>query len=146
MRKEGVLGFLDACVKGLLGVGRANRNGGLGEDAAGVDLRDDEVDGATGGGLTGGEGVTDGVAAFELGEEGRVDVEDAVSEGGEGGVLQDAHEAGEHDDVGAGGEEVVVDGLLGGFGGAKRMGTTVDDGGGEMIGLREGEEGGVGLV
>lgn len=144
--EEGVFGFFDAGVEGVFGVGGENGDGGLGQDATGVDFGDDKMDGAACGGLARGEGVADGMAAFELGEEGGVDVDDAVCEGSKGRILQDAHESGEDDDVGAGGKEVVVDGLLGGFSGSQGVGAAVDDCGREVFVLSEGEESGGGGI
>jgi hypothetical protein len=78
--EEGVLGGLDAGVEGGFGVTRKNGDAGLGEDAAGIDLGDDKMDGAAGGRFAGGEGVAHSVAAFELGKQGRVDVDESVGE------------------------------------------------------------------
>ena len=62
-----------------------------------------------------------------------VDVDDAVGESGKRGVAEDAHEAGEDDDIGMGIAKVVVDGLLRFGRGAEGMWAAVDDGGGEMM-------------
>ena len=88
------------CVVGV------DRHGGRGEDGAVVDgLRRDEVDHHPGGGALAGEGLVpgplDGVGAGQLARQGGVEVDDAVGEPAEEAHREDAHPAGEHDEVGA---------------------------------------------
>lgn len=75
-----------------------------------------------------------------------MDVDESVSERGEGGIFQNAHEAGEDDDVRAGDKEVIVDGLLGCSRGAQGVRATIDDGRGKMMLCGKKEEAGVGFV
>ncbi len=99
-RVELVFGDLDAVVEGFRGVAGEDGDALLGDDLAGVDVFVDVVDGAAGFFYSGGEGLFPGAEAFEGGEQGGVDVDDAVVVGGEEGVFDDAHVAGEDDPLG----------------------------------------------
>ena len=69
-----------------------------------TDFVGDEVDHHTGGGALAGEGLVpgplDGVRAGQLAGQGGVEVDDALGEPAEEAHREDAHPAGEHDEVG----------------------------------------------
>ena len=92
------------------------------------------------------EGLGDGIAAFEIGQEGGVHVDDAIREGAEGGIFEDAHEACEHHDVGSGGHEVLMERLLGAVRGAEGMRAAVHRLGRDAVLVREMKKGRVGLI
>ena len=102
--------------------------------------------GAAGGVGVCGEGVGDGVRAGEVGEEGRVDVEDPVGEGGGDGVFETTSEAGAEDPVGLGGAETVGEFLEGGWGELAGERAGVDGEGGDAAGGGFGENAGGGVV
>ena len=121
-------------------------DGALEDDDAVVDVLVDEVDGAAGDVDAEGQGLLLRVEAGEGREQGRVDVDDAVGEGGDKGWRDDAHVAGEADEVDfvlveAGDELGVVGGA--GLGGAAFGG---DGEGGEVEVAGGGEAGCVGAV
>ena len=90
------------CFDGVVG---QNGDGGLGDDGAGVEFLGYDVDGAAADLDAGAEGLglrDGGHAAGEGGEQGRVDVEDAVGVGGDDEGAEDGVEAGQGDEVGAG--------------------------------------------
>ena len=124
-------------------VGFEYGDGTLQNDCAVVQVLIDKMDGATGYFYAVFEGLS---LCFEAGKGGKqrgVDVEDAVGEGGDEGGREEAHVAGEDDEVDVvlaeGGEHVgVVVGAGAAFGGAEL--------GGQAQGLGGGEAGGAGDV
>ena len=97
-----------------------------GQDGPVVDaLVGHEVDHHAGAGALAGEGLVpgplDGVGAGQLAGQGRVEVDDPVGEPAEEAHRQDAHPAGEHDEVGAeAGDDVGQAGVVVGAGLARR--------------------------
>ena len=89
--------FQDARGKGVLVVGIEDRDGGLKDDGAGVEIFVDEVDGAAGEFYAVVEGLLLRFEAGERGEERGMDVEDALGEGGYEEGRKEAHVAGEAD-------------------------------------------------
>ena len=90
-------------LEGVVGV---DGDGGGAEHGPVVDaLVGDEVDHHAGGGALAGEGLVprplDGVGAGQLAGQRRVQVDDAVGEPAEEAHREDAHPAGEHDEVGS---------------------------------------------
>ena len=95
-------------------VGVEDRDGALQDDGAVVEVFVDEVDGATRDFDAVVEGLLLSVEAGEGGQQRRVDIEDAVGEGGNELGREQAHIAGEDDEVDAvvaegGGDVGVVD-------------------------------------
>ena len=135
-------GLLDTGVEGGGGVVVVHGDGLLGDDCAGIDALIDEMNGAAGDF----DAVVEGLfPSFEAGEgrkQGRVDVDDAVGEGAEEFAFEDAHEAGEDDEVDLGVLENGDEALLGFFIelGAEFSGR--DEDGFEAVALREGENAG----
>ncbi len=135
-----VLLLEDAGGEGFGGVFVEDGDGLLQDDDAVVDGFVDEVDGAAGylGSVV--EGLVLGVEAGEGGEERGVDVEDAVGEGLDEGGRDDAHVAGEADEVDlvvveAGDHLGVVVGALAAGGGDGDGGQAEVSGGGEAGGV-----------
>ena len=73
--------FQDALGKGVLVVGVENRDGGLQDDGAGVEIFVDEVDGAAGEFDAVVEGLLLRFEAGERGQERGMDIEDALGKG-----------------------------------------------------------------
>ncbi len=94
-----MFGGVDFLHEGFEGVGGVDRNGLLEDYFSGVDTGVDVVDGATGLGDAGFEGLAAGVESGKGGQEGGVNVDDAVGVGGEEVGFDDAHKAGEDDVV-----------------------------------------------
>ena len=98
--QQPALDGLDALVQGVLVVAGEHRDALLREDRSGVDAVVDDDDARAGLGDVGGERVAHPVRAGELGQVGRVGVDDArrprVDERGG----QQAHESAQHDEVG----------------------------------------------
>jgi hypothetical protein len=92
--------LLDPGVEGFGGVVVEHGDGTLDENGAGVCACIDEVYGAAGDFDAVCEGLLPGGDTGEGGQEGGVDVKDAVGEGGEHGRFDDAHEAGQYDVIG----------------------------------------------
>ena len=130
----------DVVAEVIGGPGGVDRDGALDEDDAVVELLVDEVDGAAGDADAVLPGLVLGVEAGEGGEEGGVDVEDAVREGLNEGGGEQAEVAGEADEIDAGlvevGEELLV--MLGAFAAGGW-----DGNGGIAEGAGVGEAGGV---
>ena len=134
--------MLDAGVEGGGGVVVVHGDGLLGDDGAGIDALVDEMDGAAGDFDAVIEGLFPGFEAGEGREQGGVNINDAIGEGAEEFAFEDAHEAGEDDEVHLG---VLQDGdetLLGFFIelGAEFSGRNED--GFEAVALREVEDAG----
>jgi len=85
--------------KRVLGVVVGYGNDGLEDDGAGVEIFVDEMDGTAGELYAVFESLALGLEARERGEERRVDVKDAVGEGGDEIRREKAHVAGEADEV-----------------------------------------------
>jgi hypothetical protein len=136
-------GLLDAGVEGGGGVVVMHGDGLLGDDGAGIDALIDEMDGAAGDFDAVIEGLFPGFEAGEGGQQGRVDIDDAVGEGAKEFAFQDAHEAGEDDEIYLCVLEDGDEALLGFFIelGAEFSGR--DEYGFEVVALREGEDAGV---
>ena len=83
----------------VLGVVVRDGNDGLEDDGAGVEIFVNEMDGAAGEFYAVFEGLALGFEAGEGGKERRVNVEDAVGEGGDEIRREEAHVAGEADEV-----------------------------------------------
>lgn len=143
--EEGAFGGVDFGAEGGWGFVRGDGDGFLGEDGVGA-VGGDEVGGATGGVGVRGEGVGDGVRAREIREEGRVDIEDPVGEGGGDGVFETAAEAGAEDPVGLGGAETVGEFLEGGWGELAGERAGFDGEGGDVACGGLGEDPGGGVV
>ncbi len=133
----------DAGGEGFGGVVVEDLDGALEDDDAVVDALVDEVDGAAGDFGAEFEGLGLGVETGEAGEQAGVDVEDAVGEGLDEGRGDDAHVAGEADEVDPGAAQaldelfVTLDGHAASDGNVR---------GGQAEGARGGEAGGVGFV
>lgn len=138
-----VLDFEDAGGEGSGCIGVFDGDGSLEDDDAMVELFVDKVDCAAGDFCTVGEGLPLGVQAWEGGQERWMDVEDAIWEGLDEVGGEQAHVAGEEDEVDAGlvemdDEGVVVFGAFAAIGG--------DGLGGEAEGSGGLETGGLGAV
>src|SRR5208337_4521869 len=119
---DAMLLFEDAVGKGVLVVGVEDGDDGLEDDGAGIEIFVDEVDGAAGEFYAVVEGLFLRFEAWERGEERGMDVEDALGKGGyeEGG--EEAHVAGQADEIDFvfmkdGGDLAVVGFALEAFGG-----------------------------
>ena len=129
----------DAGGEGFGGVGVEDGDGVLQDDDAVVYGLVDEVDGAAGDFRSVVEGLVLGVEAGEGGEQRWMDVEDAVGEGRDEGRRDDAHVAGEADEVDVvvmelGDHFGVVIGALAACGGDGEGGEAEVAGGGEAGG------------
>ena len=116
----------DAGGERLGGVGVEDGDGSLQDDDAVVYVLVDEVDGAAGDPGAEFESLTLGVEAGKRGEQRGVDVEDAIGVRGNKGGGDDAHVAGQADEIGFGFGECGEEGLVAGLGG--------EAGGGDMVG------------
>ena len=140
---------MDAGGERLEGVVGVDRDGGRGEHGTVVDaFVGDEVDHHAGGGALAGEGLVprplDGVRAGQLAGQGRVQVDDPVGEPAEEAHREDAHPAGEHDEVGTeAGDDVGEAGVVVG---ARLAGVAPDVDGRDAGGAGPHEGVGVGLV
>lgn len=105
--------LLDAGVEGGGGIVVEDGDGGLSDDGPGVHAGVDEMDGAAGDFDAMGEGLFPRADAGERGEERGMDVDDALREGREHAVFDDAHEASENDIIGLCGAQGVYVGLFG---------------------------------
>ena len=135
--------FQDALGKGVLVVGVENRDGGLENDGAGVEIFVDEVDGAAGKFDTVVEGLLLRFEAGEGGEKRRVNIKDALGKGGYEVRREETHVACEADEIDFvfvedGGDLAVVGFAFEAFGGDGASGNVA--GGGSF------EAGGAGLV
>lgn len=90
----------DAVAKGLGGVGVEDGDGALDDNGAVIELFVDEVDGAAGDFDAVGEGLLLGFEAGEGGQQGGMDIENAAREGGDKAGREQAHVAGEADEIG----------------------------------------------
>jgi len=138
---------VDAGGESFSGVAGEDRDFGLAEDAAGVHGGGDVMDGAAGDGGASSVGLLDGVETGKCGQEAWVKVDDAAVEGGEKSNLEDAHEAGEDNEVSVPGANLFDVALLGGAfelglkgsgikvnGGDAKAGAEFEDAGGGLIG------------
>jgi DNA polymerase III subunit delta' len=135
-------GLLDAGVEGGGGVVVVHGNGLLGDDGAGIDALIDEMDGAAGDFDAVVEGLFPGFEAGERGEQGGMNIDDAVGEGAEEFAFEDAHEAGEDDEVDL---RVLENGDESLFGFFIKLGAEFsgrDEDGFEAVALREGKDAG----
>src|SRR5882724_8470709 len=135
--------FQDAFGKGVLVVGVEDRDGGLQDDGAGVEVFVDEVDGAAGELHAVVEGLLLRFEARERGEERGMNIQDALGKGGDEEWEEEAHVACEADEIDLvfaedGGDLAVVGFALEAFGG--------DGAGGNVAGGGAFEAGGAGLV
>src|SRR5437899_3884978 len=96
---DAMLLFQDALRKGVLVVGVEDRDGGLQNDGAGVEILVDEVDGTAGEFYAVVEGLFLRFQAGERGEKRWMDVENALGEGGYEKGREEAHVAGEADEI-----------------------------------------------
>jgi hypothetical protein len=94
--------LLNAGVQGCGGVVVMHGNGLLGDDGAGIDSLVDKMNGATGHFYTVIEGLFPGFQTGKGGQKRGVDVDDAVGKSAEEFAFEDAHEAGEHDEINLG--------------------------------------------
>ena len=90
---------LDARLQRLGRVTRLHRNFALRDDFPGVHARVDIVHGASGDFVSRGQGPRRGVGPAVLGEQRRMDVDDASRIGGEKNGSDNAHESGQHDEI-----------------------------------------------
>ena len=90
---------LDAGVEGLRGIAGEDGYKGLHDDLAAVHAGIDVMDGAARLGDAGFEGLLPGLDTGEVREEGGVNVEDTVGERLQEGLLDEAHEAGQTNQV-----------------------------------------------
>jgi hypothetical protein len=96
----------DAAGEGVGVVCGQNRDGALEDDDAVVEVLVDEMDGTAGDGYAVVEGLLLGVEAGKGGEQGGVDVEDAVGKGVDEFGREQAHVAGETNEIDIGGAKV----------------------------------------
>ena len=94
---DAMLLFQDALGKGVLVVGVENRDGGLENDGAGVEIFVDEVDGAAGKFYAVFEGLLLRFEAGEGWEKRGMDIQDALGKAGYEIRREEAHVAGEAD-------------------------------------------------
>ena len=106
----------DSGGEGVGGVRVKDGDGALQDDDTVVDVLVDEVDGASGDFGSEGERLGLGVETWEAGEQAGVDVEDAIGEGGDEGRRDEAHVAGEADEVDVGLAEAGDELFVAGFG------------------------------
>lgn len=100
-----MFGDLDAGVEGFRSIVRENRNRFLAQDFTAIDPGIHEMDSATRDRSFGIDGLFPSGEAREEREEGGVDIDDTVGEGGEERRFDDAHIASEDDEFDAEGEE-----------------------------------------
>lgn len=98
---EFMFGGLDAGMKCFRRVAGKHRNAALAEDRPGIDSGIDEVDRATRLRYPGVQGLSPCLKPAEGREEGGVDVQNPSRECLEKGLLDDPHEAGEHNEIDA---------------------------------------------
>ena len=141
-----MLHLLDAIVQHGGGVAGEDGDAALLKDVAGIDLRGDEVDGASRFRIAGIESILHGVSALVLRQQGRVYIDDAAGVMADHRLLQDAHEAREHDDIGSCTFEMLEDLLLRGLAELFGVRAGIDEVCGQSRLLRDGEEAGVFLI
>src|ERR1700676_244677 len=140
---DAMLLFQDALGKGVLVVGIEDRDGGLQDDGAGVEIFVDEMDCAAGKFHAVVEGLFLRFEAWEGWEERGMNVEDALGKGGYEKGREEAHVAGEADEIDFvfvedGSDLAVVGFAFEAFGG--------DGAGGNIAGGGSFEAGGTGLI
>jgi len=102
VRKKSMLHRAKAFVQGLTGVSRYYIDRFLRDDRPVVDEFVDEMDGDAGGEHTSGQRIAHRIRTAERGQQRRMDVDDPIGPPIEERGGQDAHEAGEDDEVSAG--------------------------------------------
>jgi hypothetical protein len=111
-----MLQHLNASVENFRGVSGLDRHGFLDDHRAGVHAVIDEMDGATGFGRTGVERLFPRFQTRESGQQGRVDVDDALGKRIQKRAFYQAEKAGEADEIDAGVLQLAGGFLLGFFG------------------------------
>lgn len=98
-REEFVLGYLDPLMEGFSGIVIQDRHGTLTDDGAGIDTGVDEVDGTAGCFDAVVEGLFPGRDAWKGWKQRGMDVDDSAGEGLQERAFEDAHEAGQDNQV-----------------------------------------------